>query len=127
VTAFSGGLLVGGSGVWIYDAPEGLRAIVAGGTVIEVSQGDVRTVSSDANNVFFTGAAGTEDGRRVGLNDEGQLAFVSVFTDGSKGVFVATFAEGAAAVPEPGTLALLLGGLAVLGPVAPRSRRRPPA
>lgn len=61
---------------------------------------------------------------REGLNDSGQLTFTAFFDDGTSGVFLAT--PGAAAVPEPGQIALmacLIGtGIGLL-----RRRRQSPA
>jgi hypothetical protein len=45
----------------------------------------------------FTGGANTEDGRRSGLNDLGEVAFLATFTDGSSGLFVSDIAKPAAA------------------------------
>ncbi|MDQ2696982.1 MAG: hypothetical protein M3Z21_16715 [Pseudomonadota bacterium] len=89
------------------------------------------------NQVLLTGpdlladrVIGTGDtlaGRRVsglsfsreGLNDSGQLAFTAFFEDGSAGVFLAT----PAAIPAPGSLALLLAGLAAALGTARRAPR----
>ena len=47
------------------------------------------------------------DSRARGLNDDGAVAFHLTFTDGREGVFIA-------AVPEPGTAAMLALGLAAM-------------
>jgi hypothetical protein len=59
---------------------------------------------------------------REGLNDNGQIAFTAFFEDGSSGVFLAT--PGSAAVPEPGTFALLVS-LAIPGTIWLHRRSRP--
>ena len=64
--------------------------IVSLGDEIEVSQGDIRVVTSLA----FAG--------ELGFNDLGQIAFRAGFQDGSSGVFVSN----AVAVPEPSVMSL---------------------
>jgi hypothetical protein len=54
------------------------------GTMLEVAQGDVRTISSLA---MLTNH-GDDDGRPRGMNDLGQVAFHATFTDGSRGIFL---------------------------------------
>jgi len=55
------------------------------GDPFTVAPGDVRTLSG----FTFAGASGGQDGRQVGFNDYGQLAFRGKFSGGSSGVFIA--------------------------------------
>jgi len=88
------------NGVWVHDVDGALRAIVRTGDAIEVTPGDLRTVSS----VGFIQGSGNEDGRYSAFNDLGQLAFHASFTDGTQGVFVTDIV----AVPEPAAWVLAL-------------------
>jgi hypothetical protein len=82
--------------IWATDVNGGLHAVVRLGDVLEVAPGDFRTIST----VDFTTL-----GR--GFNNCGQLAFWTIFTDGSYGVFVSDLV----AVPEPIPLTLLTAGI----------------
>lgn len=87
--------------------PDGLlHEIVSTGSLLEVAPGDFREVTHFA----FMGGSGLEDGRRVGFNERGQVAFRADFTDGSSGMFVSSLA----AIPEPAACSLLAMGLAGL-------------
>ncbi len=95
------------SSLWFSDAAGNLTLIVREGSPFQVAPGDVRTVSFLFIAGNFRGGSGDEDGFPNGFNDQGQLAFLAGFTDGSSGIFIAT-------VPEPSSLvvvALLVGGL----------------
>jgi hypothetical protein len=82
----------------IAESPFGSPSVVVRtGDVVEVTAGDFRTVAQ----VLFNG----------GFNDSGELAFGLIFTGGSRGLFVSSFAE---ELPEPATLLLLGIGLAGL-------------
>jgi hypothetical protein len=96
-------------GIWAQDAIGVLRGVVLSGDAIEVSPGDLRTVSFvgfAADQLGMLGD-GRESRQRQAFNDYGQIAFWAYFTDGSQGVFVRT-------VPEPSTWMLGLLGAAVL-------------
>lgn len=58
---------------------------------------------------------------REGFNDNGQLAFTALFDDGTSGVFLAS---PLAAVPEPGSFALLVGVMLAGGSATLRLRRK---
>lgn len=88
--------------LWLADATGALTLVVREGSPFEVAPGDTRIVSG----IFFAAGSGDEDGFPSGLNDQGQIAFLSAFTDGSSGVFIA--------VPEPGSWMLLALGAAGL-------------
>jgi hypothetical protein len=95
------------------DPDAGLRLIAAVGQPFQLAPGDIRTI---ATVLFGEGGTGTgtggEDGRPVGFNDAGQLAFGLTFTDNTSAVVFTT-------VPEPATS----GVLAVAACVAIGRRR----
>lgn len=91
----SGGVLQGNDhGLWAMDAGGDLRLILRERDVFEVTPGDFRTITS-----FSGGLSNSHDEAVFSLN----------FADGSSGVFTAL-------IPEPGALALWIGGLAMLHP-----------
>ncbi len=110
-TAFVASLEGGGTGIWAEDTSSILRRVACEGDLLEVADGDVRTIS----DLGFVGDSGNEDGRRSGFNDLGQVAFHATFTDGSSGVFVTN-------VPEPSTSALGCTALLALLALAQRKR-----
>lgn len=75
-------------GVWAEGLDGSLRLVAREGDALEVSPGATRTISE----VYFAGGFNTEDGRRVGFNDFGEVAFLAKFTDGSSGLFVSDVA-----------------------------------
>lgn len=95
--------------IYGWDAVAGLQLIAHVGDSFTVAAGDVRTISGFGG----VGTTGGQDGRAVGLNNNGQFALTLDFTDGTSGVFLAT-------IPTPGAGALLgMAGLA-----AARRKRR---
>jgi hypothetical protein len=96
--AFMAQLTDNSSSLWATDVAGGLHLIARKGGQLEVAPGDFRTV----NALAFAGGAGTSDGRRLGFNNSGQLAFSAAFTGGSSGIFVSN----RVAVPEPSALTL---------------------
>jgi hypothetical protein len=82
--AFSGRLEGGDSGIWAEDRFGVLTKVVRDGDLLEVAEGDFRTISS----ISFVSNSGNEDGRRSGFNDLGQVAFLARFTDRTAGIFV---------------------------------------
>ena len=96
-------------GLWAQDATGALRLIVREGDTIDADDGpnvDLRTIS----RLYFYGSCSNEDGRPCGFNNRGQVAFWATFTDGTQGVFVSNLV----AVPEPSSLLLAAGGIALL-------------
>jgi hypothetical protein len=87
-------------GIWATDTNGLVHLIVRVGDPLEITPGDVRTVS--AIGFIFSGGTGNEDGRRSGFNDLGQFAFAASFVDGSQGIFVSN----QVAVPEPSSMTL---------------------
>ena len=71
-------------GVWMTDRSGHVVAVLREGDLLEVGPGDVRTVASAGS----PRTAGTEDGRAHGLSDDGELALLVRFTDGSKAIVV---------------------------------------
>ncbi len=84
------------------------------GSLLEVAPGDFRTLTL----IEFLGGSGLEDGRRVGFNERGQVAFRADFADGSTGLFVSSLA----AIPEPAGLALAV--VAATAMMTSQRRRR---
>lgn len=84
--------------VWATDLSGELNLIAIQGQLLEVMEGDFRTIAS----VNFA---------PMGLSDSGKIAFSAFFDDGSSGIFLATFDHGQGSVPSPGTLPLLLIGI----------------
>jgi hypothetical protein len=82
--AFTAQLTDNSSSLWATDVAGSLHLIARKGGQLEVAPGDFRTV----NALAFAGGAGTSDGRRLGFNNSGQLAFSANFTDNSTGIFV---------------------------------------
>ena len=75
----------GPRGIWA-GRPNDLALIVLTGDQLEVAPGDFRTVT-------FLGTvtnSGNEDGRLSSFNDDAQVAFRAIFSDGSSGIFVAS-------------------------------------
>ncbi len=95
-----------------------LLNIIRHGDLLEVAPGDFRSLTEPSlltsTEDYGQGSNG-QDGRPTCLNDSGQLAFRSRFTDGTSGLFVFI-------VPEPSTFALTVCGLVVLLVAARRSR-----
>jgi hypothetical protein len=106
--AFHASLTDGGSGIWATDRSGALQLVARTGDQLEVAPGDFRTISQ--LNGLAAQLTGNSDGRPSSFNNLGQIAFSASFTDSSSGVFVSNHV----AIPEPSTLLLLLGSLAVL-------------
>jgi hypothetical protein len=83
-------------GIWVQGLDGQLRLVAREGSALEVSPGVNRTVSA----LFLAGSMNTEDGRRAGLNDLGDVAFLANFTDGSSGLFVSDIARGSGAAGD---------------------------
>lgn len=114
LTVTLAGIGVGDSndqGIFATDRTGAPHLIARTGDLLEVAAGDSRVVS----HLQFAGGSGGGDGRRIGLNRAGQVAFRAVFADGSSGAFVSNLV----AVPEPTAL-----GLAALSSFAFLWRRR---
>jgi hypothetical protein len=107
------GLIYGG--IWATDPRGELKLVASTNDVLEVSPGELRTISGVGQH----GSTGGSDGRPSGFNDLGQLAFHASFTDGSSGIFVSN----AVAVPEPKALVLVMASVIC---VSLRVRRRKP-
>jgi hypothetical protein len=71
-------------GIWATDTSGALQLIVRTGGQLEVTPGDIRTLS----DLDFVTATGNGDNRPSAFNNFGQLVFWASFTDGSQGVFV---------------------------------------
>lgn len=96
------------TGIWARGADGVLQLIVREGDAFDVDDNplveDMRTISL----INLIHHSGSEDGRRMILNDNGQIAFRLYFKDGTNGIF-------AASIPEPTSLAMLgLGGLLLI-------------
>ena len=89
-------------GIWATDRTGALQLIVREGGLLEVSQGDFRSV----REAYL--AYDSLSGNSRGFNNLGQLAFQAYFVGGSSGVFVSN----RVAVPEP----------AAFGPISSISR-----
>jgi hypothetical protein len=74
----------GTSSLWATDIDGSLVMIGRVGGTLEVSPGDVRTISS----LSMLTKHGDDDGKPRGLNDLGQIAFGASFNDGTSGIFV---------------------------------------
>jgi hypothetical protein len=79
-------------GIWAQGLDGNLRLVAREGVSLEVSPGVSRTIA----DLHFTGGGNTEDGRRIGFNDNGEVAFLATFTDGTSGLFVSDVAKAAA-------------------------------
>jgi hypothetical protein len=80
-------------GLWAQGLDGSLRLVAQEGGSLQVSPGVTRTISE----LHFTGGGNTEDGRRIGFNDVGEVAFLATFTDGTSGLFVSDVAKASAA------------------------------
>jgi hypothetical protein len=80
-------------GIWVQGLAGDLRLVAREGDQLEVAPGVSRTIAE----LHFAGGVSTEDGRRIGLNDRGEVAFLATFTDSSSGIFVSDVAKAAAA------------------------------
>jgi hypothetical protein len=79
-------------GIWAQGLDGDLRLVAREGGALEVSPGVTRTIAE----LHYTAGANTEDGRRIGFNDYGEVAYLATFTDGSSGIFVSDVAKAAA-------------------------------
>lgn len=94
-------------GIWAQDRRGDLRLIVRTGQQLEVAPGDFRTIGP--LGLDFLGDSGNDEGQPSGFNNLGQVAFRARFTNGTQGIFVSNLV----AVPEPSSLVMLLGCLAL--------------
>lgn len=74
-------------GLWGQDAMGDPVLIAREGTLLETAAGSTGTISQ----LMFAGGSGNDDGRPSGFSDNGDLAFMASFTDGTSGIFRATF------------------------------------
>lgn len=88
------------------------RLIVREGDLIEVSPGIFKTVQTYGASF----SDGNEDGHHRSLNEQGDYVFGLRFTDGTRGLFVAT-------IPEPATLVLWMFGACLLRRSRPTIRK----
>ena len=75
----------GDRGIWA-GSMDGLAKIIGTGDQLEVSPGTFRTVTHLG---LFTNS-GNEDGRLSSFNNVGQVTFRAIFSDGSRGIFIAS-------------------------------------
>lgn len=94
-------------GLWVQDSAGQLHKVAREGDLFDIGGGIMKTIS-----IVFTQMLPTPS--QQSFNSASSIVFQLVFTDGSAGAFVASFAE-ADGVPAPGALALLVLGLAGLG------------
>ena len=80
------------NGIWAQSLDGNLRLVAREGSPLAVSPGVNRTIAG----LSLTGGVNTEDGRRSGFNDLGEVAFLATFTDGTSGIFVSDVARAAA-------------------------------
>jgi hypothetical protein len=79
------------NGLFAYDPADGLHLVLREGDKLRLPNGDVRTIAG----LNFQGGAATGDGRPIGLNDLGQLAFSADFAEGiDEAVFIANVGLG---------------------------------
>lgn len=94
-----------GHGVFATDPQGKVRLIVRDGQVIDVNPDPLVTDERTVEGLYFTNSlshSGGSDGRRNSFNSAGQLVLSLRFTDGTRGVFIASMI-----IPEPTSLALL--------------------
>lgn len=78
-------------GIWAQD-PNGLvTRIAVEGQPLEVRQADGSVEEREILTILFAHGSGSQDGRRTGFGDDGDIAFGARFTDGTAGAFRATF------------------------------------
>jgi hypothetical protein len=76
-------------GLWGTDVDGRLHLVVREGQMLEVSEGDVRTVARLILDVSsFRDGGSTNASLPTSFNDLGQLAFQATFTDGTQGLFI---------------------------------------
>jgi hypothetical protein len=80
------------NGIWAQGLDGNLRLVAREGSPLQVSPGVNRTIAG----LSLAGGVNTEDGRRSGFNDLGEVAFLATFTDGTSGIFVSDVARAAA-------------------------------
>jgi hypothetical protein len=96
-------------GIWARDRTGDLVPVARHGDRIDVSSDPFSPDSRTVVNLSFFGGTGNEDGVASSFNNEGQLAFLAEFSDGSSAIFVSDVA----ALPEPTTFGLLLLGFVI--------------
>ncbi len=112
-TAFSANLTGAGvtgannSALFLSDRLGEVSLLAREGDVLDLGAGDQRTLNTIS---FFNG-----------LNAAGDVAFLATFTDFSSAILVLE-ADGMARIPVPGSLPLLLAGLAAFGLIRRRTR-----
>lgn len=88
-------------GIWATTTTGELILIALEDTPFEVAPGDFRVI----DDLFMAPSANWHDSRGGALNNNGELTFRLLFTDGSEGIFVTT-------IPTPGATVLMpLAGL----------------
>lgn len=71
-----------GAGLWFVNNAGDLQLLIRQGDTIEVAPSDSRVLS----NVVFKGGSGGSDGIPRGLNDQGEVVFLALFTDGTSAI-----------------------------------------
>ncbi len=101
------------TGIWATDLEGVLRLIAREGDPLVAGPG-AGTNLGKIYELWFKGGSGNQDGRAVGFDDLGQVAFMAkTFTDTSsnEGVFVSNLV----AVPEPNVVALCVAAVIAIG------------
>jgi len=94
-------------GIWAQDLSGMLTLIAREGDLLDVDGGPGTDFRAIIHLSFVTGS-GNEDGRASGFNELGQVAFLAIFADNSRGIFVSNLV----AVPEP-TSAVFFGCISI--------------
>ncbi|QDU32676.1 PEP-CTERM motif protein [Poriferisphaera corsica] len=95
-------------GLWITGLDGALDLIIREGDLFDVDDDPIAEDLRVISDIAMDGWSGGEEGHAKSLNDWGELAVRLNFTDGSEGLFVFNTI---AAIPEPGSVALLGAGL----------------
>ncbi len=92
-------------GLFVTDPSGELRMLTREGDLFDINPNPLITDNRTVEVAAFVTGTSSSDGRQSTFNNSGQLAYWIRFTDGTSGVFIATF------VPEPESLVILCTGL----------------
>ncbi len=86
----------GGTGLWLTNAAGDIKHVGGRGDAFDVGGGVTKQIDF-ISGFYYTGG---QDGSKRNLNEDGEALFLVNFTDGSRGVFIASFPKPSLAAPS---------------------------